>query len=195
MAPTMTTTLALSDRPRTALEVYRAPSRTLFAIMADGAAPPADDLAGWEFNGLNLGPLREVIGIRKFRKGFYRGAPRGEGPEPFIQGYNIPVKQNGVGNVHIAKPSDAQPKRFGFYRCIEASKDARFNRWPRAMLLNYGMGGNGFRVEALLRDYLVQVVPGSSDVLLGYAVFALGPLTIPGGFFVLDRWQRHEFTG
>ncbi|MEI8256408.1 MAG: hypothetical protein WCJ30_12110 [Deltaproteobacteria bacterium] len=191
----MTTSLALSDRPRTALDVYKAPSHTLFSIMADGVAPPFDDLVGSEFNGLNIGLGAGLLGIRKFRKGFYRGAPRGDGPEPFIQGYNIPAKQNGAGNVHIAKPSDAQPKRFGFYRCFEAAKDTRFNRWPRAMLLNYGMGGNGFRVEALLRDYLVQVVPGDSDVLLGYAVFALGPLKIPGGFFVLDRWGKHTFTG
>ncbi len=191
----MTTSLALSDRPRTALDVYNAPARTLFAIMAEGTAPPFDDLAGWEFNGLNIGLGPGLIGIRKFRKGFYRGAPRGAGPEPFIQGYNIPVKQNGAGNVHIAKPSDATPKRFGFYRVFEAAKDVRFNRWPGALLLNYGMGGNGFRIEGLLRDYLVQVVPGQSDVLLGYAVFALGPLTIPGGFFVLDRWGKHTFTG
>jgi hypothetical protein len=191
----MTTALAISDRPRTALDVYRSPASTLFAIMAESAAPPFEDIVGWEFNGTNLGFGRELLGIRKFRKGFYQGPPRGEGPEPFIQGYNIPVKQNGVGNPHIAKPSDANPKRFGFYRCFDAAKDPRFNRWPRAMLLNYGMGGNGFAVEGLLRDYLVQVIPGQSDLLLGYAVFALGPLTIPGGFFVLEKWGRHEFGG
>lgn len=193
--PATTSQQPATDRPRTVLEVYKLPSRALFAIMADGVAPPFDDLADWEFNGLNIGPGPGLIGIRKFRKGFYRGVPRGTGPQPFIQGYNIPVRQNGVGEVHLAKPSDALPKRFGFYRCFEASRDARFNRWPRALLLNYGMGGNGFRVEALLRDYLVQVVPGNSQVLLGYAVFALGPFTIPGGFFVLDRWQKHTFTG
>lgn len=192
----MTSALALSDRPRTALDLYRAPSSTLFAIMADGQAPPFEAIAGWEFSGTNVAPMAGLIGIRKFRKGFYDGgASRGQGPEPFIQGYNIPVKQNGVGNTHIAKPSDAHPKRFGFYRCFDASKDPRFNRFPRAMLLNYSMGGNGFGFEALLRDYLVQVIPGENDLLLGYAVFALGPLTIPGGFFILERWQRHDFKG
>ena len=54
---------------------------------------------------------------------------------------------------------------------------------------------NGFSAPALLRDYLAQVHPGSSDLLLGKAYVALGPISFVGGFFVLLRARKHEFKG
>jgi hypothetical protein len=179
-----------------ALELYRAPAASLEAIMRAGTAPPFEDLAGWEFNGVNVGVLPGLLGIRKFRKGFYAGPARvPQGPAPFLQGYNIPVRQNGVGAPHLAKPSDEAPKRFGFYRVYSAAENPRFRHYPRALLLDYGLGGNGFTPEALLRDYLVQVHPGSSDLLLGHAYLALGPLAVPVSFFLLERARPHSFAG
>src|SRR5688500_7495987 len=62
-------------------------------LMMGGTAPRFEDLAGWEFAGANSLILTKLIGIRKFTKGFYEGAPRAEGPSPFLQGYNIIVRQ------------------------------------------------------------------------------------------------------
>ena len=144
---------------------------------------------------MNIGPLPGVLGIRKFRKGFYDGPALADGPSPFIQGFNIPIRQNAVGEPHVAKPSDESPKRFGFYRVYSAAQNPRFNQFPQAWLLDYGRGANGLFGPWFLRDYLVQVHAGSSELLLGYAKVAIGPLTFPGGFFVLERARKHGFAG
>jgi hypothetical protein len=188
--------LAVVPDLKTPLDVYGAPFAVLEAIMERGAAPPFEDLLGFEFDGWNVGLVAGGFGFnRKFRKGFYQGPPRDSGPEPFIQGYNIPMHQDGAQKPHRAIPSDEQPRRFGFYRVYAASQNPRFRRYPGALLLDYSLGGNGFSPPALLRDYLVQVHPGSSELLLGKAYVALGPISFVGGFFVLHKSRRHEFAG
>jgi hypothetical protein len=191
-----TTALTPSDALKSFLDVYRAPAPRLFAILRESPAPSFDDLLGWEFNGLNVGPFAGALGLnRKFRKGFYQGPARApRGPEPFIQGYNIPIVQDGAERPHRAKPSDEAPGRFAFYRAYGAAQSPRFNRYPQALLLDYSLGGDAWP-PPVLRDYLVQVHPGSSELLLGYACLALGPITLPGGFFVLERTRRHDFAG
>lgn len=177
--------------------IYAAPTSVLEGVMVNGEAPPFEDLVGWEFNGLNVGLVAGGFGFnRKFVKGFYEGPARGEGPEPFIQGYNCPVKQDGADKPHHTLPSDESPKRFGFYRVFSAAKSDKYNKYPQALLLDYSRGGNGsFSPPGLLRDYLVRVNKGSSELLLGKAYVALGPLTIVGGFFVLERSRQHSFKG
>lgn len=189
--------LTESPASRSFLDLYRASGAALEAVMREGQAPPFEDLVGWEFNGLNVGPIAGGFGLnRKFRKGFYEGPARAaEGPSPFIHGYNIPIVQDGAERPHRGKPSDESPTRFGFYRVYHAHHHPRFRRYERALLLDYGLGGNGLSPPALLRDYLVQVAAGSSDLLLGKAYVALGPLTVVGGFFVLERARQHDFRG
>ncbi len=191
--------LAVSDpvalRSR-ALDLYNAPADELERVMRDGLAPSFDELVGWEWDGVNVGFLPGVLGLRKFRKGFYRGAPRASsGPEPCVHGYNIPVRQDGVNNEHRAKPSDEKPKRFGFYRVYAASQAPQFNWYPKALLLDYGLGANGLDPSRFLRDFLVKVRADSSDLLLGKAFLSLGPLRPFVGYFVLRRTLRHEFAG
>lgn len=196
--PTPMTSAALATVPnlKTALDVYAAPGDVLEAIMLRGAAPPFEELVGWEFDGWNVGMLAGGFGLnRKFRKGFYEGPARTEGPSPFIQGYNIPMHQDGADKPHRAKPSDESPKRFGFYRVFDASKSPRHHRYGKALLLDYSLGGNGFSAPSLLRDYLVCVHAGNADLLLGKAYLALGPLTVLGGYFILQRARQHAFKG
>jgi hypothetical protein len=179
-----------------ALELYNAPQAELERVMRDGVAPSFDDLVGWEWDGINVGWMPGLLGIRKFRKGFYRGPNRvASGPEPCVHGYNIPVRQNGLNDEHHAKPSDANPKRFGFYRVYRASLSPKHNRYPNALLLDYGLGANGLDPSRFLRDYLVQVTPDSSDLLLGKAYLALGVIEPFVGFFILRRALRHGFQG
>ncbi len=172
------------------------PGSVLDAKMRAGVAPSFDDLRGWEFSGTNAGALTDLLGIRKFKKGFYEGAPRvPRGPTPFIQGYNVVVAQNGIGNPHVAKPNDESPKRHGFYRVHQVVSGARDDKYPNALLLDYGLGKNGGNPAGLLRDYLVQVDPDDKDLLLGKAYLALLGMRIPVGFFVLVRHNKHEFAG
>lgn len=166
------------------------------AIMESGGAPALEDLVGWEFAGINTGWLAGIGGVRKFKKGFYEGPARAAGPEPFVQGYNVPVRQNGVGQPHVAKPSDAAPKRFGFYRVHRVQPGARDSKYPKALLLDYSLGGN-FALDPanLLRDYVVQVHPDDPELLLGRAYAALLGMRIPVSYFVLKRMNRHDFRG
>jgi hypothetical protein len=165
------------------------------AIMRTGIAPRFEDLAGWEFGGGNAVPLFRLVGIRKFVKGFYEGPPRASrGPEPYIQGYNIDVVNNADDEPHIMKPSDAAPKRYGFYRVHRVVEGARDDRYPNALLLDYSLGGNGI-FGPPLRDYLVQVYPDDPDLLLGKAYLNVLGLRIPTNFFVLKRLRKHDFRG
>lgn len=61
--------------------------------------------------------------------------------------------------------------------------------YPQALLLNYGASPHNaaFKIERLLRDYLVQPFLAQPDILLGKAYFAFGPSRLPSIFFVLER--------
>lgn len=163
-------------------------------LMVNGVKPRFEDLSGWEFRGGNALILTRLVGIRKFVKGFYEGPPRATGPEPFLQGYNVQVRQNADEAEHIFKPSAEKPKRHDYYRVYDAAKASRDNRYPNALLLDYGLGGNGL-FGAPLRDYLVQVYPDDRDLLLGKAYLALAGLRLPLSFFVLQRMREHDHRG
>ena len=175
-----------------------ADDRTRDAIMRQGTAPAFSDLIGSEFAGINTPRIADLLRIRKFVKGFYQGPPRtppANGPEPFVQGYNIDVVQDGIERPHRLKPSEDAPRRYGFYRVHKVVAGARDSVYPNALLLDYGLGNNGFSVTRLLRDYLVQVYPDDPDLLLGRAYVALLGLRIHGGYFVLRRRNQHSFKG
>ena len=89
--------------------------RELEIVFQRGATPDLDRLAGWEFRGTNTPGWARLAGIKKFIKGFYR-----DGDE--VYGYNCPVVQSSLDEPWIAKPDDAAPKRFGFYK-VDADSD------------------------------------------------------------------------
>lgn len=165
-------------------------------VMRNGTAPAYESLVGWEFAGANALILTRLIGIRKFVKGFYEGgtdrAP--SGPTPFIQGYNVNVRQNADDAEHLYAPSAEKPKRHGYYRVHAPLAGARDAFYPNALLLDYGLGGNGL-FGPPLRDYIVQVYPDDPDLLLGKAYVALGPVRVPVSFFVLRRLKQHDHKG
>lgn len=164
-------------------------------IMRTGTAPTFESLVGWEFRGANGSVLTRLIGIRKFAKGFYEGADRSaKGPTPHIHGYNVIVRQNADEAPHLYSPSDEKPHRHGYYRVHAPVPGARDSYYPNALLLDYGLGGNG-PFGPPLRDYLVQVYPDNPDLLLGKAYVALGPIRIPVGFFILERYRQHDHKG
>lgn len=183
--------------------VREADDATRSEVMRAGVAPAFEDLAGWEWAGNNTGPLPGLAGVRKFMKGFYLGPPRAHGPAGLaqpdpdrpLQGYNIPVKQNGLEAPHLPKPSAEAPKRFGFYRVYRVESGQPFDRYPNALMLDYGLGGNpALDPSRVLRDYLVQVYPDDSTLLLGHA-FAAVPGKPALNFFVLRRERQHDFRG
>lgn len=174
---------------RDPLDLVHASRRELEGLLRGGVAPSAESLAGWVFRGWNTLWLTRLVGIRKFAKGFYRGRPRASGPPPILGGYNVVVRQNADAKPHVEKPSPERPKRHAFYGVYAPTP-----RYPNALFLDYARGGNGLHPAALLRDYLVEVVAGEPNLLLGKAYVSLG-VWIPVSYFVLSRWKESDFAG
>lgn len=173
-----------------ALALARAPRRELELALVRGATPDTDALVGWEFRGINATPkgappIARLAGIQKFVKGMFRAE------DGRVMGYNTPVVQNVLDGRWQPRPSDADPKRFGFYTVAPVDPTSRDNHYLHALLLDYGKGGNpAWDVTRGLRDYLVQVDADNPDFLIGKAYAAVGPARIPVGYFVLERWRR-----
>jgi hypothetical protein len=182
----MSTALTM-DSSTDYLRVGRLAGSELEAIMLRGEAPDLTALDGWEYRGTNTPVWSSLLGIKKFVKGFFRD------DKGVCFGYNEPVVQDGVEQPWRALPDPASPKRFGFYRVAPVDPTSVDNAYLGAMLLDYGRGGN-FVLDpsAGLRDYLVRVEPGSDELLLGKAYYALGPARVPVSYFVLER---HRYTG
>jgi len=163
------------------------PNKELEAVMLRGERPDPDRLAGWEFRGMNTPNFTKLLGIKKFIKGFYK-SPGGQ-----LFGYNIPVVQDSTSSPWSYKGGVAKP--FGFYRVDPVDAATRDNAYLNSLLLDYGRGGNHeLDPTSGLRDYLVRVEPGSDDLMLGKAYYALGPLRVATSYFVLERLRPSNFT-
>jgi len=177
----------------TALAMEKMSIRELEVVFQRGSMPDLESLVGWEFRGFNVVPLQsipfmELVGIKKFVKGFYRS------DDGRVLGYNSPAVCNVIDGRWHLKPSDTAPKRYGFYEAYPVDPTARDNHALHALLLDYGKGDNP-RLDIMrgLRDYLVQVDPANPDLFLGKAHFAIGPARVNLGrvnFFVLERHRR-----
>ena len=172
-------------------DLARKSQSELEAIFKAAKAPDPKNLEGWEFRGYNVPFIAELMGIRKFKKGFFIGPGQTrDGLE--MMGFNVPMVQNGLFGKWLARPSETLPKRFGFYRVYDVRPYEKDNKYPNALLLNYGIARNGVNPARLLRDYLVQPDPDNTDIYLGKAYFALGGLRVFPSFFVLERYNKIE---
>jgi hypothetical protein len=167
------------------LRVASLPASQLEAIMLRGETPDLAAMEGWEYRGTNTPAWASLVGIKKFVKGFFRT------DDGRTFGYNQPVVQDGLQRPWRALPDPQSPKRFGFYRVSAVEPTSIDNAYLHAVLLDYAQGGN-FALDPSngLRDYLVRVEPGSDEILLGKALFAVGPARVPVSYFVLER-LRH----
>jgi hypothetical protein len=162
------------------LELAGGPKSGLAQLFQVGEPPSVDALVGYEFRGFNQPWFMALLGIRKFIKAFFAA----DGV-PF--GCNTPVAGNALERDWVAKPDDANPKRFGFFGAGYTAPPPRSARGD-ALLLDYGRGHNRwYQPTRLLRDYLVRVEPGSDDLLLGRAYAAIGPFRIALSYFLLER--------
>ena len=174
---------ALPSQAQLALE--QTSLRDLEKVFVRGVTPNVDELVGWEFRGvnhlpLNRLPIANLLGIKKFLKGFFRTE------DGRVMGYNSPVQNNALdGRWHVAE------KKFGYYEVLPVDPTARDNKYLHAVLLDYGKGKNPtFDPSQVLRDYLVQVDPNNPNLYLGKADAAVGPLRIPTmNFFILERFR------
>lgn len=138
-----------------------------------------EQIADKEFDGCNLFAAARMIGIRKFRKGFWT-TPGGES-----MGYNIPVRQNALTESWRPKPDENNPKYFGYYK-VRSVGDEPDHPVDRGLLLDYGQGSNPFRnFTWVLRDYLRQPYAEDPDIVLGAAYIKIGAIRFFSNFFAL----------
>jgi len=175
----------MDDIKYTFEQLARLSDAKLDEIFKKGKTPDIDKLLGYEFRGYNTPVMTQLLGIRKFKKGFYM-----KDGKPF--GYNIPVEQNGLKGEWICKPGDDNPKRFGFYSINLPGTTSISDKEPNAALLNYGDGNNGLFEGKLLRDFVVQVYPDNPDLYLGKAYSQLGSKLIMPMFFIIERHRESD---
>lgn len=157
-------------------------------VIRKGRAPDMSGLVGWEFKGYNVLEVASLAGIRKFKKGFYLEDPERD-PELGICGYNVQIHPNTLGEPWIDKTKRGEPIRHGWFDVYPVSLSEIDNKYPNGLLLNYGSSPKNFALDPsrVLRDYLVQVYPDNTDLLLGKATAAVGPVRVTLNFFVLER--------
>ena len=174
-----------------ALALEQTSFNDLDLIFQRGTQPDPEALVGWDFRGINRLPLNAIpfgnlVGIKKFIKGFFRDDGK-------VMGYNMPVVCNVLDGRWHTKPSDTSPKKFGFYEVTPVDATSVDNNYLHAVLLDYGRGNNpSFDITRGLRDYLVQVDPTNPDLFLGKAYYAVGGRRLgPLNFFILERFRRN----
>ncbi len=151
-------------------------------VMRAGKAPDKSKLAGWEFKGFNSMDLTNLLGFRKFKKGFYADGD-------LLKGYNVKVEQGGLIDPWVDQVKNGDSVKHGWYDVLPVKADATDNEYPDAVLLNYGSSDKNPKADPsrFLRDYLVQVDPDNDDLYLGKAYVALGTKRVFVSYFVLER--------
>ena len=163
-------------------ELARSSNAQLETILRVSKGPTLESLVGFEWSGCNTSWRLKVMGLQKFIKGFFREGGR-------VEGYNIPVQQNGPDAPWLHQPTPESPKRYAFYWVTLVDRESRDNFYPESLLLDYGASHRNptYGIERLIRDYLVQPDPADPDLLLGKAYLAVGTLCLPSNFFMLER--------
>ncbi len=157
-------------------------------VMRCGVRPDPTRLLDWEFRGYNTFGLTDMLGFRKFKKGFYLEDPVAD-PERAVDGYNVQTVANGLGEEWLDRLKGGEPVRHGYFRCYPVDLSEADNRYPNALLLSYDCDRNpALDPSRRLRDYLVSPYSDDHDLLLGKAYVALwGQRRVFVSFFVLER--------
>jgi hypothetical protein len=171
--------------------ICAAPLSEVATLFERGLIPSLAEIVGWEYQGRNLGLTPTLMNLRRFIKGFLPNP----GDSTTASGYNLWAKQRVPpqnGN-WVPFKKDGVPIRHGFYRIKPVEPQARDNKYPHALFLDYSLGRNPwYHPGRLLRDYMVQVYADNPHLLVGRAYVALGRSRLFSSFFVLKRATRNE---
>jgi hypothetical protein len=165
------------------LALVATPPTGLTAVMRRGDTPDVDALAGWEWRGTNLPATSRLLGLRRFIKGFGTGAP--------LEGYNVSVVGADLSAPWTPRLQRDGRREWARFSVAPVDPAARDNQYLHALLIDYAaVAVPEPGIPGRLRDYLVRVVPGSDELLLGHAFLAVGGFRIPVGWFALERLQQ-----
>ena len=160
-------------------------------VLKAGTPPTIADLTGYEFRGWNQNSGTDIIGTRKFIKGFYGAKPDGTG-----WGYNMPVEQTGLNQPWKPKQEQGKDIRYAFFKVLPGAtmKDSVY----RAMLVvDYRQWPDYFFLSPIKYtvDYLAFVEAGNTDLILGKSYSQLLGLKLFLGYFILERLRQSGYEG
>lgn len=159
-------------------DLLRMSRAELAAIVA--TAHPIDHaaVAGHQYLGIDLSLPAFVNKLlwKTFRKTFYA-----DPEQNLVRGWNVKLEQHGIDGPRIPlRDSKGSEKSFGHYHLLKRTNERFPGGWAGPDFLHYGVAGNHW-YDPGAPGYcpLVAVNEGSTDLLLGWEVFKLGPLMIP----------------
>jgi hypothetical protein len=159
-------------------------------LMTTAGSPPSiPDVLGYEFRGWNLQPTTKLLGTRKFKKGFF-----GDPAAGYAWGYNVPVQQNAKHEPWISRPSDANPKRYFFFKVLPATA-ANKPQYSNSLVVDYREWKEYFVLNPVrfTVDYLIYPDPANHDLILGKSYWEAGALRPFLGYFVLERHNPSNY--
>lgn len=171
--------------PRHSLaDVVAMDAAALHAIVVAAAPLDLDALADTAYTGIDLSLpawLHRLL-WRTFRKTFHRDPATG-----VLRGWNVKVEQTGWEVPPAARRDrDGRALTFGHYE-VRSARGLPFPRgWQGAHYLDYRMAGNVWTDWPARAGTcpLVAVNAGDMELLLGWEIFAVGPLMVP----LADYW-------
>lgn len=180
-----------------ASELWTLSADALLDVLQSGHRIDVEDLEDRTFRGVSLGlpGVVEKLTWKTFQKVFVRDAGT-------LRGWNVRLEQDGIDAPSRPKTRRGEPRTFGHFHVRPTTQDDR-PRYrgrslflPRALMLDYSLGGNGVDPIGMLRDPIVAVEGGDSRLLLGWSYLQLGPAKVPTpSFFTLeDEGPRTHFV-
>ena len=162
-------------------------TKQLQGLLRDGHSFDPSDLAGSRYRGISLGlpGWVEALSWKKFAKCFVSDE------NGTVQGWNQRIEQDGLDApwTPMLTP-EGEPRNFGFFEVLAAGQQRVPAGLEHACLVHYGRGRNRhLDPTRLLRDPLISLVRGSSDLLLGWSYLELvsGLNLGTPSYFVLER--------
>jgi hypothetical protein len=163
------------------LDLVRTPLRILPTLLMRGERPDPSALVGWEYRGVNMPATSRLLGLRRFIKGFTEDDRR-------VSGYNKLVEGHDLETPWTVRPQPDGREAYAPFSVAPVDPEAIDNRYLNALLLDYSdVEEQEPGIAHRLRDYVVRVVPGSDERLLGRAFLAVGRRRVPVGWFALER--------
>ncbi len=112
----------------------------------------------------------DKLAWKTFKKTFHRDPETGH-----LRGWNVRLEQHGIDAPCVPMQKNGAPLTFGHYRVVDAAGYRMPKPASRGLMIDYGLGGNPLLdFTRRMRDPLLAVNPGKTDLLIGWSYVDLG---------------------
>jgi hypothetical protein len=164
-------------------------NEALEQLLKSGVPVTPADVAGWDYRGWNINCMTQLIGTRKFKKGFYQDPATGA-----FWGYNMTVRQGGIDEPWLPTPSEQSPKRYYFFGVDAPQPNTPY---PNALVVDYRQWPRNCRLDPVRYtvDYLSAPDPSNKNLLVGKSYSELPFARVFLGFFIIERYNESHYHG